>query len=275
MLDIRTMDLRKVNSLTKYPSIETFHHLEAGILTDEADPIPQREIYASEKIDGTNTRIICFPDGRYLIGSREEFLHFRCDLLFLPALGIVEAVRPVAERLADRCWDLVTVFFGETYGGRIQSARSYTASEQFGFRLCDALMLTETELQSLSNRSNEEIARWRDGGGQRFLSVIELRALAEATSLELVPHAWKGPASALPTSLTGMAEFLAAQAPATRCRLDAGDGRAEGLVLRTADRSWIRKVRFEDYERTFRKRSVQGREPGRAGFSPTVAARPV
>ncbi|MEU4775942.1 hypothetical protein [Micromonospora sp. NPDC023644] len=37
--------------------------------------------------------------------------------------------------------------------------------------------------------------------------------------------------------------------------LDGPAGRSEGLVLRAADRSVIAKARFQDYERTVRRRA--------------------
>jgi hypothetical protein len=35
---------------------------------------------------------------------------------------------------------------------------------------------------------------------------------------------------------------------------DAAGGKSEGIVLRSPDRSTIAKARFEDYERTMKKR---------------------
>ena len=36
----------------------------------------------------------------------------------------------------------------------------------------------------------------------------------------------------------------------SKATIDSESGRAEGIVVRTKDRSLIRKIRFEDYERT-------------------------
>jgi hypothetical protein len=38
------------------------------------------------------------------------------------------------------------------------------------------------------------------------------------------------------------------------CNLGGGLGKAEGVVVRTPDRSVIAKLRFEDYDRTLRAR---------------------
>lgn len=71
--------------MTKYPSILTYHKLgEKGKLLDEVQvPFDQPAILA-EKIDGVNSRIIIFPDGLYIIGSREELLYAKGDLIGNP-----------------------------------------------------------------------------------------------------------------------------------------------------------------------------------------------
>ncbi|MGC4114088.1 MAG: RNA ligase family protein [Myxococcales bacterium] len=253
----RELDLRKLNSMTKYPSIETLHVIEKGRLQERSNgdaPVGQRLI-ATEKVDGTNTRILCLPDGSYFIGSREELLHFRGDLVFNPALGIVEAVRDVAEEISAWCEpDRVVVWFGETFGGSIQSAKEYSAEKRTGFRLFDVMVLSAELVATRLAMDLESISRWRDGGGQTFVSDEELGARAAQRHLLRTPLLWEGESTALPHTLPAMLEFLRAKAPSTRCRLDTGSGSAEGLVVRTADRRWIRKARFEDYERTLKNR---------------------
>jgi len=54
-------------------------------------------VLVTEKVDGCNGRIIILPDG-YLIGSREELLHASGDLIFNSDCGIVETLRPVADK---------------------------------------------------------------------------------------------------------------------------------------------------------------------------------
>lgn len=96
--DIYSVDLKKLNSLTKYPSIPTYHALgERGKLSETIQVnFANQFIIGTEKIDGTNARIICFSDG-YVIGSREELLYAKGDLIGNPAMGIVEALKPLAE----------------------------------------------------------------------------------------------------------------------------------------------------------------------------------
>ncbi|MEU7933598.1 RNA ligase family protein [Micromonospora echinofusca] len=145
-LDVRTVDLRALNSLTKYPSIPTYHALDprdGGLLAEcVAFTGP---VTLTEKVDGTNARIVVLPDGAYLVGSREELLCARGDLIGNPALGIVDALRDVAERLSVAATaDRVTVFYLEVYGGRVTAAsRQYTAERQVGHRLFDVAVLDD------------------------------------------------------------------------------------------------------------------------------------
>lgn len=80
---IQEFGKEKINTLTKYPSILTLHKLgEKGRLTNElTTPVEGEIMYATEKIDGTNVRIICYGT-EYLIGSREFILHHCGDLYF-------------------------------------------------------------------------------------------------------------------------------------------------------------------------------------------------
>lgn len=60
----------------------------------------------------------------------------------------------------------------------------------------------------------------------------------------------------LPTGIEERQAFLAEHAPRTFAARDPeAGGRAEGIVLRTADRSVIAKARFQDYQRTLKRRS--------------------
>lgn len=69
--------------------------------------------------------------------------------------------------------------------------------------------------------------------------------LAVAPLLEVV----KG--SDFPTSLENTFSFLK-QFEHTKVGINIS-GKSEGIIVRTSDRIQIRKIRFEDYERTFRK----------------------
>ncbi len=57
--EIRQVDLGKLNSMTKYPSILTYHALGDKGLLQETVQIPfEGRVIGTEKVDGTNTRLI-------------------------------------------------------------------------------------------------------------------------------------------------------------------------------------------------------------------------
>jgi hypothetical protein len=258
------VDLRVVNSVTKYPSIPTYHELDPrnGGLLDTCVPFAGTVI-GTEKVDGTNSRIILLPDGAWLLGSREELLYARGDLIGNPALGIVEALRPVAAELAlGAIRPLIRVYFLELYGGRIGGqARQYTAdSARVGWRLFDVALIDFAEVEGWPA---ERISRWRDEGGQAYLAEAELERAARDAGLALTPRLFTLDAADLPTDIEGTQAFLDRHLSGSRCVLDeSGQGTAEGIVLRTPDRSVIAKARFQDYQRTLKRRAGQAKAAG-------------
>jgi len=253
--DLRSANLRALNSLTKYPSIPTYHALDpknGGLL--EEPTVFTADVIATEKVDGTNARIVFTPDGNYLLGSREELLYARGDLIGNPALGIVEQLRPVAEALGQVVpWSrYLSVYFLELYGGKVGgAARQYVKDPTvFGWRLFD--VATVAGFEELLGWPSERISRWRDASGQAWATEEELRALSSLTGLALTPRLATIPPHLMPETASGMNDMLAGWAD-TRVRLDGGQGRSEGVVFRTADRSVIAKARFQDYERTMRR----------------------
>src|SRR5205807_4449122 len=136
---LRDADLTALNSLTKYPSISTYHTLDSanGGLLDETVPFTGAVI-GTEKVDGTNSRIISLPDGNYLLGSREELLYAKGDLIGNPAQGVVAALREFADVLAPVTDDVIRVHYVELYGGKVTAAsKQYTGSHTVGYRLFD------------------------------------------------------------------------------------------------------------------------------------------
>jgi ATP-dependent RNA circularization protein (DNA/RNA ligase family) len=55
-------DLNKINSVTKYPRIETYHKIgERGRLMDEVQvDFSDQKVILTEKVDGVNGRIIIY-----------------------------------------------------------------------------------------------------------------------------------------------------------------------------------------------------------------------
>lgn len=254
-MNLSDVDLRKLNSITKYPSIATYHGMgDGGRLTEERTVAFDGTVYLSGKVDGTNSRIILSPDGDYIIGSREELLHARGDRIWNPAMGIVDAVKPIAERAGARAPAALIVFFMETYGGNVGgNAKQYTGSKAVSVRLFDVAAFDARELEQLPDRTPEQIAAWRESGGQPFAPSETTAEWAEALGIEPTPRLGTVDAAELPVSIGDTAAWLAAKIDRTRCTLDDGAGGApEGLIVRSQTRDRIAKLRFEDYRRTLK-----------------------
>jgi hypothetical protein len=255
-LDLRSVDLDRLNSLTKYPSIPTYHALDPanGNLLDECLAFVG-PVHGSEKVDGTNSRIVVVPGGRYVIGSREELLYAKGDLIGNPSLGIVDALREVADRLSTVDTEAIRVHYFEVYGGKVTAAsKQYTGDRRVGYRLFDVAVLDDYATQL--DRPTAQISAWREAGGQTFVTEDVLAELAARDHLSLTPRLFTVDAADLPTAVDKMRDFLRERLPATRSAIDEGaGGQAEGIVLRSGDRSVIAKARFQDYERTLRRRA--------------------
>ncbi len=261
--DRNTINLRALNSLTKYPSIPTYHELDPrnGSLLDSCIEFTG-EVHLSEKIDGTNSRVILLPDDTYLLGSRENLLYAQGDLIGDPALGIVEHLRPVAQCMpglgSSFGGDTAMVFYLELFGGKIGGqAKQYSTRGAVGWRLFD--VATIDGLADKLAWTPAMISNWRDSGGQVFADEDTLREDAEHSGLDLAPRLDATFGDVLPRTVDGMHELLKNRLPGTLAALDdSGKGQPEGIVLRTADRKVIAKARFQDYERTL-KRKANGR----------------
>jgi len=254
--NVRDIDLAKLDSATKYPSIPTYHELDKsnGNLSEPVVPFAG-EVFGSEKIDGTNARIILLPDESYIIGSRAELLHGQGDLVINPALGIVDVVKPIADKMSPMR-DGILIFFGEVYGHGVGSAsRQYATANETGFRLFDVVRIDNAD--EILSWDRAKIASWRQHGGQKFASTYDLTSYAALTGLQLVPALFQIDASELPTSLDDMQEFLRAEVPMTFAGFGGRGGKAEGIVLRSADRSVIAKARHEDYAKTARRQQAK------------------
>ncbi|MEK4006393.1 RNA ligase family protein [Paenibacillus sp. FSL H3-0333] len=258
------MELKKLNSITKYPSILTYHTIgERGKLDsvhseEKTFPIDQK-IYAYEKVDGENSRIILLNSdysADYFIGSREELLYAKGDRIGNPYGNIADFLNPLAEQMDwifrnDRDKAL-TVIYQESYGGKTKAAKNYTDNKTQGYRVFDVFSLTYSELTSLLNLPIEKIAEWRDRGGQPFYSEKEKHEFINKWSLEAAPLVDEMKGSSFPLSLDNTYEYLK-NFEKTKVGINT-EGKSEGIIVRTHDRQMIRKIRFEDYERTFRTR---------------------
>ena len=260
------LDLAKLNSMTKYPSIPTYHKMDPeGMLLEDQPTIFQGSVVVTEKIDGCNARIIMLPDRSYILGSREELLYGGGDLIRNPAHNIVETLDPIAARMSDwwRSDVPITVFYGEVYGYPVRAGAwgNYTERKDLiGFRLFDVVTIGPSKFEELRQLDRDQIALWREGGGQDFATEAGLKLWAQGHSLDLVPR-WDVNAP-LPTGLVEMRDWMIDQLPVSRARLSpSGSGVSEGLVLRSAARSLIVKARFADYASTLRRMNGPLRGP--------------
>ncbi|MFD0588006.1 RNA ligase family protein [Paenibacillus sp. GCM10027627] len=259
------MDLKKLNSLTKYPSILTYHKLgERGRLTEELAEDrgyfkESDQLYVYEKVDGENARIVFFKNESgeidYVMGSREELLYAKGDRIGNPYGNIAEFLKPIAEKFVENNfpagdWAL-TVVYQESYGGKTKAAKNYTDNKIQSYRVFDVFSLSESELDELLSLPAEKIAEWREHGKQPFYNEEAKLKFVQDNELEYAPLLHEISGADFPRTLEDTFNFLK-QFERTKVGIDA-NGKSEGVIVRTVDRRQIRKIRFEDYERTFRK----------------------
>lgn len=267
-------NLEKLNSITKYPSIPTYHSLgDKGMLQEDHiifDGGIHDEVILTEKIDGTNVRIVFFSNKDYLIGQREEFIYAKGDRIINPSLGIVNAVKGFADHASslisthlDSENDIFVVY-GELYGGKIgKHAKQYTSDRnKYAFRVFD--IIKEIEVNDMFEWDRQNISSWREHNGQNFLPESELQLFSEALKFQLTPRIATIPIKSLPTSISEGMEFsssveeglafLENHIEETSVYLDSKAQKSpEGIVVRTKNRDTIAKMRYEDYNRTVRR----------------------
>jgi RNA ligase len=251
---------KKLDSLTKYPSIPTYHKMTTGgkgHLTEALTSTFDGPVHITEKVDGTNGRILYLPDDMYFVGSRTEWLTARGDTVYNPKENIVDRLGYIAECIGDKlAKDRITVVYTEVYGGGIGAHwRNYTSDpDHRSFAAFDVMIMTLDEFDAIMRRPVEDIAAWRKAGSQPFLSVDALNTWTQAyLPNKTVPHLATIDAGDLPVTLTDTEAWLHKIAPESKATYNESAKKlAEGVVLRSEDRSVIAKVRFEDYARTAR-----------------------
>ncbi|MEM8779794.1 MAG: RNA ligase family protein, partial [Cyanobacteria bacterium P01_G01_bin.49] len=176
------------------------------------------------------------------------------DLIGNPALGIVDALKPKVEKIGWVSKDKITVFYCEVYGGKItQASKQYTGEKKVGYRLFDIVEIPDYD--SLLEKPIFEISKWRDHNGQSFVDESQLQEIAKDYRFELTPRVIECLSDEFPKKIEDTLMFLKKTLSKSLCLLDeTGRGQPEGLVVRTLDRSQIAKLRFQDYERTLKRR---------------------
>lgn len=254
-------DINKLNTMTKYPSIKTYHKLgKKGMLIEELQVMPEdikhTFLRMTEKVDGTNVRII-IHNGDYIIGSREELLYAKGDRIINKNMDIVENTIDIAEKMINSKLlnnDYIFVFYGELYGGTIgKNNKRYSNDKKiFGFRFFDYWSMRTCEFEQVfTNNTQDQLSCWRDNMKQPYGTSYGLDYFTSTVGLKRVPLLGKVKVDELPTSIQGMYNLLKDTIIVTEVGLtETKDSRAEGFILRSEDRSFITKIRYEDYERT-------------------------
>ena len=245
----------KINTLTKYPSILTLHKIgEKGRLLNElTTPITSEyKMWGTEKIDGTNSRIIIYKD-EHLIGAREFILHHCDDLYYDTSQGIVDGIRDLGLNYKIPMSETLMVIYGEFYGGKVSSNSKWYGTDKIGYRVFDVAFYKDL---SILEKSLPEISRWREHEtekgivyGQDFVPIDNLGQVL-MPSFEQVPLVpFELGDMSHETILNNLRKFI----PETKVALsDKALKRSEGVVLRNRERTKIVKLRFEDYERTLK-----------------------
>lgn len=247
-----------LDTATKYPSIPTYHVIgERGMLGEETNVVfdAGEDVYLTEKVDGTNTRIVVMPGGDYFIGTRDLFLYAKGDRLpnQVPVnLEMVRALAAPAEQAAA-AWtgEAILVVFCEVYGAAGIGANWGDYSGQkpgAGVRCFD----TATVDPAVLDWNLDRIAGWRERGGQDFAPAC-FNPVAQF-GIDPVPHLKVVEGNAIPRGREEAEAWMEELLPGTLAGLgDGGTGRAEGIVARTADRSKIAKLRKAEYAKTRRQ----------------------
>ena len=258
---IKKHGLEKVNTMTKYPSILTYHQLgEKGGLRNELieDGFPTgTKLEITEKIDGTNARCI-YLNGDFVIGAREMFVYANGDRIINS-----ELVSPVKKGLKgyfsnNKDRDLFSVIFGEVYGYRVQEGTKIycvDGNTETKFRIFDIWQMSIDEVDKfLSSHSLNEIVNWRNNNEQPWMATRELAEFSRIYDIDRTPIRNTIDSKAIPVDAIRTKEWLNTYKD-SRAILGKGEGKnqkfglAEGVVIRTFDRKVIRKLRFEDYRR--------------------------
>lgn len=271
MFDLRDFDVQqRLNSLTKYPAIPTFHEIDdkTGML-DGSKPVDfgGQLVSVTEKVDGTNARIIVFPDGRFVIGSRENLLACSRDWILNPELGIVKELWDTASDLANLATfsdsSAVRGYFFEVYGGRIgQAWKNYNKSgEKFGHRLFDVIEFPEEMFEAIVGLPREDISSWRKNGNQPFVGWDRMLDIVQETNLQRVPTVEyrTNPTHLKFHTLQSTLDTLESWFPeGTEAFLESGaQNRPEGVVFKSLNNPRVTaKLRFQDYIGTIKRLDV-------------------
>ena len=119
-------EYHKINTLFKRDMSKPGKLLMEGEWTcDEFEYLANNEWEFTEKVDGTNIRII-YADGKMTFGGRTDNAQIPADLV----AALSDIFSPQADRFAAD-FPSGVVLYGEGYGGKIQAGQKYRATPGF------------------------------------------------------------------------------------------------------------------------------------------------
>jgi len=250
-------DLELLEAVTRWPSIKSYHKMdEHGRLIDELrfPEIAGEAVYATEKVDGSNVRVVVDSLLRVSVGTRNQLVMFRGEAAAQDSMGVVGALRGLPRSLSISGRPSpghVRAYYGELYGGAINGHGHYTQDKT---RMQWALFaIADFDIEALSQLERAEIAARR-----RLLTTDGVHAegrLGEYVMIHgggedspTVPYL--GRRHAPPATVAEAAEWLAhVLGPVTRAAIgDAKPGKPEGVVITGVESGLIAKLRVKDYE---------------------------
>lgn len=247
-------DNKSINSLFKYPSILTYHKLDKkgkkAINELNSDINMCGPFWVTEKIDGSNIRIIITND-EYIIGTREKLVFFSYKENLLS-----NDIRPLIDYLNSNYIDNISklqsldlsgkilVIYGELFGSKITNSR-YTDKilNKYGYMIFDAYMIDIDEIKNILSMDIQKIVYWRDHH-KKWYNNNQLQALSNLSGFKIVPL--RNKVDNLPLNKDDTYKWLTNYKDSMVSLIDKSSN-AEGVVVRNFDRSYIRKIRIEEY----------------------------
>lgn len=259
MLNELLKNERKLNTITKYPSILTYHELgQRGTIIEDFtkssyECSDDEIIEGTEKVDGTNTRIIICGDD-YLLGTRDELIYAKGDRIKNDKMSILETCLPIAEDIMSKYIfnsNKLFVIYGENYGGNIgRGCKNYSKNKETKFRVFDMWQMEIDNVLDLLDKDLDKLSTWREHGGQPYVDIETLKTYCKDFGLDKTPVLFSMKKSEFPKSIQEVYDFMK-QFKETKVGLDC-TGKSEGFVIRNNTRKYIKKIRFEEYEKTLK-----------------------
>ena len=140
--DVRTREGGwEKETAVKYPKIETLYNRDKETFRALCDELrrpefgPIKHWFITEKIEGTNVRVMLLPDGHVKYRGRTDRVQFHPNLIaYLETAFPPEKLQTVFNQKEGGQWPPV-ICYGEGYGPKIQSGGIYR--DDIAFRLFD------------------------------------------------------------------------------------------------------------------------------------------